>query len=499
MGLNTLAYRLRKNVSVHNSDESVQLVLSYPLKAIRIHPCWRSLFKHLLDRKFSSFDTICSIAGNQNSEELEFFLNDLVRKGFLDRRGVSASGDYPLVSVIIPVRNRPDDIEACLHSLEELDYPDDRLEVIVVDDASNDQTPDVISRFPVRLIRLKQHKQASFCRNHAARQARGDLLAFIDSDCLAESTWLRELVPAFKEAQLGALGGIVDSYFYANGLDRYEKVRSSLSVSSWFRRSQKNDPFFYLPACNLVVRRRPFLDIGGFNEELVVGEDVDLCWRIRKRGYHIEYRPQGRVYHKHRNRVVSFCRRRFDYGTSEPLLNKLHTEKIKEILLPPLAFSFWAGFILSVVLGYLPLFGISASAAIADAVKKLLKLRRSGIQIKISSLLLSVVRSYLALFHHIASFVSRYYLFLSLIVLPIAPAVSTVILMLHLLAGTVDYILKKPRLNPAAFLFYFSLEQLFYQLGVWWGCFKHICFRPINPKIVSKLSLKEVHSVVSRK
>ena len=131
--------------------------------------------------------------------------------------------------------------------------------------------------------------QASYCRNHAARQARGDLLAFIDSDCLAESAWLRELVPAFKDKSLGALGGIVDSYFNAKGLDRYEKAKSSLSVGTWFRRSQKNDPFFYLPSCNLVVRRRLFLDIGGFKEELVVGEDVDLCWRIRKSGYQIEY------------------------------------------------------------------------------------------------------------------------------------------------------------------------------------------------------------------
>ncbi len=490
--MNTLAYRLRKNVSLHETDGSVQLVLSYPLKAIRIHPCWRSLFKHLLDRKFSPFDTICSIVGNRNPDELEYFLNDLVRKGFLERRGVSGIGDHPVVSVIIPVRNRPDDIEICLKSLSEIDYPEDKLEIMVVDDASSDQTSDVVSRFPVRLIRLKQHKQASFCRNHAARQARGDLLAFIDSDCLADSAWLRELVPAFKDQALGALGGIVDSYFNANGLDRYEKVRSSLNVGSWFKRSQKNDPFFYLPACNLVVRRRLFLDIGGFKEELVVGEDVDLCWRIRKRGYHIEYRPEGRVYHKHRNSVISFCRRRFDYGTSEPLLNKLHAEKIKEILCPPLTIIFWAGIILSVIPGYLPLLGISGLTAVADVVIKLFKIRKGKIPSKVSWLLFSVVRSYLAFFHNIASFVSRYYLFVSLIVLPIAPSVSAVILMLHLLAGTVEYVIKKPRLNPAAFLFYFSLEQLSYQLGVWWGCFKHICFRPINPKIVSKLSLKEV-------
>ena len=131
----------------------------------------------------------------------------------------------------------------------------------------------------------------------------------------------------------------------------------------------------------------------------------------------------------------------------------------------------------------------SAGAIVADTIKKLLKIQRSAIAIKASSLLLSVLRSYLAFFHHIASFVSRYYLLPSLIMWPIAPAVSTVILMLHLLAGAVDYVIKKPRLNLVSFLFYFSLEQLSYQLGVWWGCFKNICFRPINPKIVKKISV----------
>ena len=464
-------------------------MLAYPLKSVRIHPCWRNLFKHLSDQEFSSFDTIRSITESRNPDELEFFLNDLVRKGFLERKGVSALTEYPFVSVIIPVRNRPDDIAACLQALKQLAYPDDKLEIIVVDDASTDQTPDVVSRFAVRLIPLKQHKQASHCRNLAARHSRGDILAFIDSDCLAGSAWLRELVPAFKDAQLGALGGVVDSYFNANGLDRYEKVKSSLSVSSWFKRSQKNDPFFYLPACNLLVRRRLFLELGGFKEELVVGEDVDLCWRIRKRGYQIEYRPEGRVYHKHRNKVFSFCRRRFEYGTSEPLLNKLHPEKIKKLCFPLLTSLFWAGIILSIIPGYRPLFAISGAAVVADTIKNILKIRKREIPIKVSSLLLSVLRSYLAFFYHIASFVSRYYLFPSLIILPIVPLVSTIFLMLHLVAGTVDYVIKKPRLNMVSFLFYFSLDQLSYQLGVWWGCFKNICFRPINPTIVKKISV----------
>jgi mycofactocin system glycosyltransferase len=480
---------LQKNVLVHETEKTLMLVLSYPLKSILIHSQWRVLFKQLSNQDFNSFDTIRSITGSRNPDELEFFLNDLVRKGFLERRGVSALSGHLFVSIIIPVRNRPDDIHACLQSLKNLNYPYDKYEVIVVDDASTDQTADVVCRFPVRLIGLKQHKQASYCRNLAAHHARGDILAFIDSDCLAGSAWLRELVPAFKDSQLGACGGAVDSYFSKNGLDHYEKVKSSLNVSSWFKRSQKNNPFFYLPTCNLLVRRQLFLELGGFKEELVVGEDVDLCWRIQKMGYQIEYRPEGQVLHKHRNKVFSFCRRRFEYGTSEPLLNKLHPEKIKTICLPLLTSLFWIGLIMSITLDSFSLFVASGAAVIADIIKKLIKIRKYDIPIKVLTLLLSVLRSYLAFFYHIASFVSRYYLIPSLIILPIVPTISFVIFVLHLLAGIVDYIIKKPHLDLLSFIFYFSLEQLSYQLGVWWGCIKNICFRPINPKIVKNIPI----------
>jgi hypothetical protein len=133
------------------------------------------------------------------------------------------------------------------------------------------------------------------------------------------------------------------------------------------------------------------------------------------------------------------------------------------------------------------LLGISSTAVIADAGKKLFYIRRKGIPIKTSSLLLSVLRSYPTFLYHLSSFVSRYYLFFSIISLPIVPAASAVILILHLFAGTVVYIIKNPQLGPISFLFYFTLEQLSYQFGVWWGCFKTGCFRPINPVIVSKI------------
>lgn len=120
--------------------------------------------------------------------------------------------------MIVPVRNRPEDIQACLDSLTVLDYPAEKLEIIVVDDASEDNTPEVVEQYPdVRLLRMTRHRQASLCRNRAAEIARGEILAFIDSDCLADPAWLKELVPAFLDPSLGALGGLVDAAWEEKG------------------------------------------------------------------------------------------------------------------------------------------------------------------------------------------------------------------------------------------------------------------------------------------
>ncbi|MDY7035636.1 MAG: mycofactocin biosynthesis glycosyltransferase MftF [Thermodesulfobacteriota bacterium] len=486
-----LAYRMRRPVNYHERNGSCVLVLNYPLKGIVIHNFWGPVFEHLSKGGFISFKHIASLVNHTDPKAIEIFLNGLVNKGFLEQIGFAALDDYPHVSIIIPVRNRPDEITTCLYSLSQLDYPEEKREIIVVDDASDDHTPDAVSRFPVNLISLKEHKQASFCRNLAAGRARGDILAFIDSDCRADPLWLKELVPAFRDPSLGALGGMVDTYFNEKGLDRYEKDRSSLNLGPWSKSTREGDPFLYVPSCNFLVRRDLFLRMAGFREDLHVGEDVDFCWRLQDKGRHIEYRPVGRVYHKHRNRIIDFCARRFDYGTSEPLLQHLHKNRIKHLLLPPAGCLFWGLAILSIIFSYMPLFGLCGIIVIMDSLAKLVKIREKDIPVTFARLVLTAFRSYFSFFYHCCAFVSRYYLFWSILILPILPTASTIILGMHLLKGIVEYFIKKPRLNLPLFLFYFSLDQLSYQLGVWWGCLKGLYFSPINPRIIGKTTWKK--------
>jgi mycofactocin system glycosyltransferase len=470
-------------VSINDTEKGVHLCLSYPLKYVTLDPFWRAMMRRLSKGVFVTLNDLLCMAGKVSGPATELFLDDLVRRGFLERTGIAAMETLPFVSVIIPVYNRPRDIAACLDSLLKLDYPKEKLEIIVVDDASTDKTRDVISRYPVKMITNPKNRQAPHCRNLGAARARGDILAFIDSDCLADRTWLRELVPAFKDLKIAAVGGIVESYHHTRALDRYEQVRSSLKMGLWPKRSASNNPFFYVPSCNLLVRREGFLETGGFNESLVVGEDVDLCWRIRRQGFHIDYLPSGRVLHKHRNRVNAFCRRRFDYGTSEPLLNRLYPGKVKKMVFAPLASLFWTGLILAALLKSAWLLVLPLGALGCEAVFKFHKVKQNHTDIPFTRIALSVARSYAAFFYHCCAFFSRYYLIWLPVLAVFLPFLAQILAGMHLLNGLVEYALKKPNLDPVRFLAFFTMEQLSYQLGVWWQCLKLLSFNAVNPRI----------------
>jgi mycofactocin system glycosyltransferase len=486
-----LAYRLRDSVHYCQNNGAPILVLDFPLKLIVLHPFWRPVFESLTNSSFMAFAKILARVNHADPIEIESFLNGLVRKGFLEQEGFSVPAQYPYVTVIIPVRNRPQEIAACLQSLSRLDYPKEKIEIIVIDDASDDNTPDVVSKFPVYLIPLKERRQASFCRNLAAQRAQGEILAFLDSDCVADPLWLRELILAFSDSSNGAVGGTVDSYYNKKGLDCYEKVKSSLNMGSWFKSSHEANHFFYLPSCNLLARKALFLQLKGFREDMHVGEDVDFCWRLQDQGRRIEYRPVGTVYHKHRNTMRHFCARRFDYGTSEPLLQKFHTKRIKQFLVPLPDCTFWGLVFLSISMGWIPLLGLCGIVLLTDSLIKFSRIRRKHIPLYFTHFLLSTFRGYLAFLYHCCAFVSRYYLLWALLVCVLSPVGAALMLGAHLLTGVGEYFIKKPRLSLPSFLLYFTLDQLSYQLGVWWGCLKRLCFRPVNPQIVRK----SIHNV----
>lgn len=481
--MSTVTYRLGKRVTVMELAHHCVLLMSYPLKAIRLSSEMSPFFRRLAENGEATLEELAAVTPRNGIGAIEDFLNRLEKKGWIVSCGSVPLPALPEISIVIPVRNRPQEIRECLTSLMRLDYPEEKREIIVVDDASEDDTPHVIESFPVTVHRMRERRGASACRNWGAQHANGAILCFLDSDCLAHPDWLNELMPVFKRSNVGAAGGLVDSHDDKTPLDRYEKVKSALHMGSHCTDSSTGNRFFYLPSCNLAVRRDVFLQVGGFDEKLEVGEDVDLCWRIIDTGRIVEYRPSSKVSHKHRNSIWPFCTRRFDYGTSEPLLQSLHPDRIKTFMLWPKALIFWFLSIGAVLTGAWAVILMAVAWIVTDALIRRRQVARLGVALSPLLAVAAVLRSNLSFLYHCGSFVSRYYLVGATVLTPVFPWLGVIVWSLHMGAGTVEFLSRKPRLNLFAFLGLFTLEQISYQSGVWYGCFRERFFSPLIPRM----------------
>ena len=477
-----ISYRLRQGVRLECRGEGVYLLSAFPLVAVRVN----QVFYEILSEMKRSDSLSCL---GERDRELVRLLDRLVSKGMLEKDETADLFDYPVVSVIVPVKNRARDIEDCLRSLSSLDYPGDRTEIIVVDDGSEDATSQVVQRFGIRAIRLDRSIGASGCRNLAVREARGEMVGFTDSDCVVHPRWLKDLVPFFEETDVGIVGGYVSNFSRVSRLDRYEDVKSSLNMGQRpFESNRGKLSRSYVPSCNLIVRKRAFLQAGGFQENLKVGEDVDLCWRIQELGYRLRYLPRGEVKHKHRNRLYPMLARRFDYGTSEAILSLRHKDRRKKIYLPVLYSFFYGSFSLGIILRSIPFFAIGCGIWLVDFSRKYLEMRTSRLGLPVHQMCLPVLRSYFSFVYNLSAYLVRYYL---LFMVPLAffyPPLWIFLFFLLFFSASVDFSIHRPRINFIFHVLFYTLDQLSYQAGVFWGCLSRKNFASYFPRIIQKAS-----------
>ena len=413
----------------------------------------------------------------------------LAAKGYINIKFEAAelnNAILPLVSVIIPVKNRPQDLRQCLDSLKKTDWPQDKLQIIVVDDGSADNTPQVAEDAGAMLIRNEISEGPASARNRGAANSRGDILAFIDSDCLASVSWLRELTPWFSLSIVGALGGLVEGYYNQSSLDRYELACSSLSVGNRFIYETDPRNNFYVPSCNMLVRKRSFEQIGGFAPQMHLGEDVDLCWRLRNKEQALLFVPQGLVWHKHRTALLPMLKRKFAYGTSEAYLYKRNREKKKTMPMPIGPLIFFLGFA-AALLGLWRFLWVVLPALSISAIGKHRLCRLIGQTVKMLEACLIAWRSSIAFCYYLCFHLIRYYLLIGGLLAFMWPRLSLLMLASLLFCSLVDWRIKKPGINYMVFLYYYFSEQLFYQAGVLWGGLKarYLRFYFLNPRFGS--------------
>ena len=115
--------------------------------------------------------------------------------------------NLPFASVIVPVYNGESMIAECIESLLSQDYPKDKYEIIVVDNNSNDHTPDIVKKYPVKYTMETRIQSSYAARNTGVKYAEGEALIFFDADQIATQNWLKNLMQEWTQKQYGAFGG----------------------------------------------------------------------------------------------------------------------------------------------------------------------------------------------------------------------------------------------------------------------------------------------------
>ena len=227
--------------------------------------------------------------------------------------------EAPTVSVIVCSYNGGRTLARCLESLGKLNYPN--YEVILVDDGSTDNTPEIAAQFPnVRYIHQTNHG-LSHARNTGATAAKGDVFAYTDSDCMADPDWLYYLIGTLTSGDYAGVGGPNVSPPARNAIQAV--VAAAPGGPSHVLLTDTVAE--HIPGCNMAFYRWAFENVGGFDPEYrKAGDDVDFCWRLQQSGCVIAFSPTAIVWHYRRFTLREFLKQQEGYGEAESLLRFKH-------------------------------------------------------------------------------------------------------------------------------------------------------------------------------
>ncbi len=249
------------------------------------------------------------------------------------------------ISVVIPVYNSQNTIQLCLDGLLTQDRLPD--EVIIVDNGSRDKSVALINesvkKFPSNvkvIIGFEGKKGPAAARNKGIAATRGEIIAFLDSDCIPRRDWIANILKRFEtDPSLGGIGGVSEGYNPSNSLEKFissfrcltkEPAGKSLSDVSIIVGC-------FIPTLNAAYRKNLLLSVGLFDDTyfLAAGEDVDLYLRAIKKGYQMKiWCKEIKVKHVERGRLSLYIRQIMQYRMAEARIIKAHFYEQLTIVLP---------------------------------------------------------------------------------------------------------------------------------------------------------------------
>lgn len=230
----------------------------------------------------------------------------------------------PLVSVVIPAFNAAGTLAQALKALRSQSAAPS-YEIIVVDNASTDQTASIAHTFGAIVV-YQPIRGPAAARNSGLRVASGEIVAHMDADTVPSRKWLSFLIEPFSNPTTLLVAGNTLCYPPRTAAERYVEAVGLYDASRCVGRT----PFPFAPSLNLAMRRSAAMTIGGWSEDLLTGEDVDLCYRLTSRfGTSIVYAQSAILYHHGRSDDAALCRQARGYGAGAADLYRRYPAEVK--------------------------------------------------------------------------------------------------------------------------------------------------------------------------
>jgi mycofactocin glycosyltransferase len=315
--------RYTLDVTARRSRDGLVIAGGSPARLVRLTPAGRDALDAALSGTPSTRPAARRLIGR------------LVAAGLLHPAVGAESAPVGRVTFVVPVRDGARWLRPLVAALA----PEG--EVIVVDDGSRDASREIARAEGAWVLANRGLPGPSGARNTGLAAARTELVAFVDSDVRPRAGWLGRLVPLFADSRMALVAPRVTSAAGPSLVERYERSSSPLDLGAHPGLVGPGRRLTYLSSAALVARRAALLEVGGFDEDLQIGEDVDLVWRLIKRGCRVRYAPQSVVDHHPRGSLVALVRQRYTYGRSAALLERRHPRCASAIHLTPQTAVIW--------------------------------------------------------------------------------------------------------------------------------------------------------------
>jgi O-antigen biosynthesis protein len=234
--------------------------------------------------------------------------------------------DPPKISVVVCAYNAEPTMRECLESLTKLSYPS--YEAVIVDDGSTDHTGAIADEYPQFKIIHQPNRGLSAARNVGMTAATGDIIAYLDSDAVADPDWLTYLAWKFKSTDHVGIGGPnlppPEEDWLANCVASAPGSPTHILLDDEIAE--------HIPGCNMAFRKDALAEIDGFDTTYTAaGDDVDICWRLQERGHTIGFSPAALVWHHRRKTIKSYLKQQMGYGKAEAMLLQKHPNRFNAV------------------------------------------------------------------------------------------------------------------------------------------------------------------------